>query len=137
MGKGEEAHTTQAPPPPVPEEEKVDVFAEASTFKDHRAESDAIKELTNMVFKLVVETQPVRQQMSRSIETLSKRISVMEASFQELKTELDKKTGHKLGEEFEALKNELASLSTAASQETQERHNRFQSLHTEITDMHK
>merc|ERR1712151_395785 len=56
-----------------------------------------IKELTNMVFKLVVETQPMRQQMSRAIESLGKRIEVMESNFADLKAELDKKTGHKLG----------------------------------------
>jgi len=135
--KGEEVHTTQAPPPPVPADEKVDVFAEASTFRDHRAESDAIKELTNMVFKLVVETQPMRQQMSRAIESLGKRIDVMEGNFAELKNELDKKTGHKLGAEFDAIKKELTSLSSVASKETEERHSRLESLHADIADVHK
>jgi hypothetical protein len=135
--QGEEVRTTQAPPPPVPADEKVDVLAEASTFKDHRAESDAIKDLTNMVFKLVVETQPMRQQMAKAIESLGKRIDIMETNFAELKSELDKKTGHKLGAEFDAIKKELTSLSAVASKETEERHSRLESLHADIADVHK
>lgn len=135
--QGEEAHSTPPPPAPVPQDEKVDVLAGSSSFKDHRAESDAIKELTNMVFKLVVETQPMRQQMARSIQTLSRRIDAMEASFGELKEELDKKTGHKLGAEFDAIKKELTSLSDVASRETEERHSRLESLHADIADVHR
>lgn len=135
--KGEEVHSTEPPPEPLAQDEKVDVFAGASTFKDHRAESDAIKELTNMVFKLVVETQPIRQQMTRAIETLGKRIDNMESNFADLKQELDKKTGHKLGAEFDAIKKELTSLSSVASKETEERHSKLESLHADIADVHK
>lgn len=135
--KGEEVKATQPPPPAVPEDEKVDVLAEASSFKDHRAESDAIKDLTNVVFKLVVETQPIRHQMERAIANLAKRIDIMETNFAELKAELDKKTGHHLGQEFEAIKQELTTLSTVATKETAERHSRLESLHHDIADVHK
>lgn len=135
--KGEEVKATQPPPSPVPDDEKVDVLAEASSFKDHRAESDAIKDLTNVVFKLVVETQPIRHQMERAIGSLAKRIDLMETNFAELKAELDKKTGHKLGEEFAAIKAELTTLSNVASKETEERHSRLESLHHDIADVHK
>lgn len=114
-----------------------DVLHESSRFKDHRAESDAIKDLTNTVFKLVVETQPMRMQMTRAIESLGKRIATMEQSFAELKAELDKKTGHNLGKEFEAIKSELVSLSSVASQSTQERHKKLETLHSDIAEVHK
>lgn len=132
--KGEEARATA---PPAAKGEAKDVVAEASNYKDHRAESDAIKDLTNMVFKLVVETQPIRHQMERAIASLAKRIDTMENNFQVLKTELDKKTGHKLGEEFEAIKKELTTLSNVASKETEERHSKLESLHNDIADVHK
>jgi len=135
--KGEEVKATEPPPSVVPEDEKVDVIAEASSFKDHRQESDAIKDLTNVVFKLVVETQPIRHQMERAIASLAKRIDIMEMNFNELKAELDKKTGHKLGAEFEAIKQELTTLSDVASKETQDRHSRLESLHHDIADVHK
>merc|ERR1712203_1068513 len=93
-------------------DEATDVLHESSSKKDHRAESDAIKELTNMVFKLVVETQPMRQQMARAIDSLGNRITVMEKNFAELQTEIDKKSGHNLGEEFKTIKEELSSLSS-------------------------
>uniref|UniRef100_A0A7S1M1F5 L-type lectin-like domain-containing protein n=1 Tax=Alexandrium catenella TaxID=2925 RepID=A0A7S1M1F5_ALECA len=114
-----------------------DVLRESSSFKEHRAESDAIKDLTNMVFKLVVETQPMRTQMLQAIETLGKRISTMEKNFAELKAEIDKKSGHKLSEEFSAIKRELSSLSSVAATATQERHKKLETLHSDIADVHK
>lgn len=135
--KGEETHASPPPLPSLSPDEKADILAEASSYKDHRAESDAIKDLTNMVFKLVVETQPMRTQMSKAIDTLGKRIAAMETSFAELKVELDKKTGHKLGEEFDAIKEELTSLSTAAVKESKERHHKLETLHADIADVHK
>merc|ERR1712217_741905 len=75
--------------------------------------------------------------MSRAIESLGKRIEVMESNFADLKAELDKKTGHKLGAEFDAIKKELTSLSSVASKETEERHSRLESLHADIADVHK
>jgi len=90
-----------------------------------------------MVFKLVVETQPMRQQLTSAIDSFGKRITAMEETFENLKKELDKKTGHKLGEEFDAIKKELTSLSDVASAETQERHKRLDVLHEDISDVHK
>jgi hypothetical protein len=135
--EGEEKHSTPPPKQAKPLEEREDVFAAASSFKDLRAESDAIKDLTNMVFKLVVETQPMRLQMFRAIESLGKRISVMEKSFGELKDELDKKTGHNLGAEFEAIKAELTAISKSATQETKTSHEKLSALHEEIAHVHK
>jgi hypothetical protein len=137
--KGEEAHELKpkAASGVLNLEEKEDILASSSSFKDHRAESDAIKDLTNMVFKLVVESQPQRQQMAATIESLSKRIGVMEKTFRDLKNELDKKTGHKLGEEFESIKKELTSLSSYTSQETRDRHKRLETLHSDIADVHR
>jgi len=118
-------------------EEKKDLIHDSSSFTDHRAESEAIKALTNMVFKLVVESQPMRAQMTRAIESLDRRVTVMEKTFENLKTELDKRTGHKLGAEFDAIKKELTSLSKVASTETQERHKKLESLHEDIAHVHK
>jgi len=126
-----------APEPPTVDKDKEDILHELSTFKDHRAESEAIKELTNMVFKLVVESQPMRAQMVKSIESLGKRVTLMEKTFASLKSELEKKTGVHLTSEFEAIKKELTSLSKVASSETQERHKKLESLHEDIAHVHK
>jgi len=136
--KGEDIPKVVAKAAPVKTaEEKEDIIHSASSFKDHRKESEAIKELTNMVFKLVVESQPMRTQMLRAIESLGKRVTVMEKSFEGLKLEIDKRTGHKLGEEFDAIKRELTSLSNVASTETQEQKARLDSLHEDIAHVHK
>jgi hypothetical protein len=134
--EGEKLPEKAAVAAPVKAEEKTDILGDSSSFRDHRAESDAIKVLTNMVFKLVVETQPMRAQLTNAIEALSKRITAMETTFENLKNEIDKKTGHHLGTEFEAIKKELASLSTVASKEAEERHNRLGNLHADIKDVH-
>jgi len=135
---GESLPTKPTEPEKKKEEgEKVDVLHESSSYQDHRAESDAIKDLTNLVFKLMVESQPVRMQMSRAIGSLGKRIEAMEKTFEQLKVELDKKTGKKLGEEFDNIKKELSSLSSVASKDTQERHKRIEILHKDIQDVHK
>jgi hypothetical protein len=131
---GEDVHELRAAPE---RGEKADVLAGSSSFKDPRAESDAIKDLTNMVFKLVVESQPQRQQMARAIDSLMERVRAMEANFQDLKAELDKKTGHKLGEEFEGIKKELFSLSKFTSKETDDKRKRLDVLHTDIATVHK
>jgi len=117
--------------------DKEDVFREASSFKDHRAESDTIKDLTNLVFKLAFETEPFRQQVANAMESLSKRITAMEATFENLKQEIDKKTGHHLGKEFDAIKHELTHLSTVATKGTKERHKSIDSVHEAISDAHK
>lgn len=118
-------------------EEKEDLLGKTSSHKDHRAESDAIKDLTNMVFKLVAETQPIRAQLNTAINSLGTRMTAMEKTFELLKQEIDKKTGHHLSAEFDAIKKELATLSTVATKETKERHQRLDTLHTHITDVHK
>jgi hypothetical protein len=127
----------QAKPPPAAQTEKSDLLAGASSFKDHRAESDSIKELTNMVFKLVVETQPLRTQLARAVDSLAHRVTAMEATFDVLKKEIDKKTGHNLGQEFDVIKKELTVLSSEASRHSKERHERLNSLHEDIVDVHK
>merc|ERR1719460_2744366 len=100
--KGEDLPAAQPAAEVKPAGEREDIIHESSAFKDHRTESDAIKDLTNMVFKLVVESQPIRSQMARTIESLSKRMTQMEQTFKQLKEELDKKSGHKLDAEFDA-----------------------------------
>jgi len=90
-----------------------------------------------MVFKLIVETQPQRVQLHNAISSLGKRITSMEETFEHLKQEIDKKTGHHLGKEFDAIKKELASLSTVAAKENKERHKRLEALHEDIADVHK
>lgn len=134
--KGEEKSMPVTAPPVAPEE-RADVLHESSSFKDHRQESDAIKELTNTVFKLVMETQPLRVQMTHAIDSLTKRVEAMENTFQSLKDEIDKKTGHHLSQEFDLIKKELSSLSTVASQEHKARKERLDVLHKDITHVHK
>lgn len=134
--KGED-YTRAAPTEKQKDEDKVDVLHEKSSFKDHRAESDAIKELTNMVFKLVVETQPMRAQLTTAIETITKRVTTLEKTFQTIQAELNKKTGHDLSAEFEDIKKELSTLSSVASTESQEKHKKLDALHQDISTVHK
>jgi len=118
-------------------EERSDVLHESSSFRDFRAESDAIKDLTNTVFKLVVETKPMQTQLANAIDSLSTRITRMEDDLAALKSAVDQKSGHKLDAEFAAIKGELSSLSGTTHRDTQERHQRLESLHKDIAEVHK
>eukprot|EP00439_Symbiodinium_sp_Y106_P048478 s377_g6.t1 len=123
-GQGEDSMAT-IPDVKAPSGDKEDVLGAHSSFRDHRAESEAIKELTNMVFKLVIESKPQREQMKAAIQALSKR------------AEIDKKTGHNLGEEFEAIKKELADIHAAAHRDTDARGKKLADLHSDIENVHK
>lgn len=119
----------------VPEEEKEDVLGSHSSFKDHRDESEAIKELSNMVFKLVVETRPTREQMKASIDSLAKRVESVERTFQMLQAEIEKKSGHKLNEEFAAIKKDLVELHSEAHKSHAERGQKLDILHSSIAEV--
>ena len=112
------------------------------------------------VFKLVIESKPQREQMKAAIQALSKRVAAVEAqlvlnrlikrkprhqnclqltprSFQHVKKEIDKKTGHNLGEEFESIKKELADIHAAAHRDTDARGKKLADLHSDIENVHK
>lgn len=135
-GQGEDSMAT-IPDVKAPSGDKEDVLGAHSSFRDHRAESEAIKELTNMVFKLVIESKPQREQMKAAIQALSKRVAAVESSFQSVKAEIDKKTGHNLGEEFDAIKKELADIHAAAHRDTDARGKKLADLHSDIENVHK
>ena len=104
--------------------------------------------------------------MKAAIQALSKRVAAVEArlglynqrcrccptlspspppappattprSFQSVKAEIDKKTGHNLGEEFEAIKKELADIHAAAHRDTDARGKKLADLHIDIENVHK
>merc|ERR1719261_1546225 len=130
--KGEEEPKPTEKPKAIPAEEKQDVLHEKSKYKDHRDESEAIKDLTNSVFKLVVESEPLRQQMNHAINSLSNRVEVMERAFNLLKSEINVRSGHNLDKEFEQMKAELTSLSQYASTEHENRHKKLEQVHKDL-----
>jgi ribosomal protein L29 len=135
--KGENVPTVAPTEKPAAPAEKEDILHETAAFRDHRGESDAIKALTDMVFKLVVESQPLQTQMTTAVKALEKRLSVMEKSFEALKAELNKNSGKNLDAEFDAMKKELLTLSQYASTETKARNAKLESLHKDMAHVHK
>jgi len=136
-GPGEEVVAQAEPAKVLTDAEKEEILSAHSSFKDHRDESEAIKELTNMVFKLIVETKPMQSQMAQALDTLSSRITKVEHSFGMLRAEIDKKTGHKLVAEFEAIKKDLADIQGFASKDTTDRGKKLESLHADIEHVHR
>lgn len=97
-------------------EEYGDFLYEHGHQKDERNEKEALHQLTTLVMKLIAETEPLRGETEKTLRILSNRITSLEKLFADLKRELNDKTGHDLDKEFDAIKNELISLSqTAAS----------------------
>jgi len=134
-GEGEPSVEEPEKPKTIPEGEKEDVLGSHSSFKAHRDESEAIKELSNMVFKLVVETRPTRERMKASIDSLSKRVESVETTFQMLQAEIEKKSGHKLNEEFAAIKKDLVQLHSEAHKSHTERGQKLEILHSSIAEV--
>merc|ERR1711920_361369 len=61
----------------------------------------------------------------------------MENDFKQLQDELDRKTGHKLNDEFATIKDELSSLSTITSKNSHDRQKRLDKVHGDIADVHR
>lgn len=116
--------------------DKEDFLYEHSKEKDHKEESEAIHQLTNLVFKLVAETGPVRQQMEQTIGTLQTRIESIEKTMIDLKREINARTGHDLDKEFESIKSELMNLSKTASDETEKRKDKMARLNADLEQLH-
>ncbi|CAD7967535.1 unnamed protein product [Amoebophrya sp. A120] len=112
-----------------------DFLYEHGALKEHREESAAIHQLTNMVMKLIAETEPVRREMERTVLSLSQRVISLEKIFGELKQEINQKTGHDLDKEFDDIKAELVQLSQTANSETERRKEKMQALHDDLEQM--
>ena len=82
--------------------------------------------------KLIAETEPIRQEMEKTIASLSQRITSLERIFVDLKQEINDKTGHDLDKEFEDIKKELLSLTEVATTETERRKQKMQDLHQDL-----
>merc|ERR1719316_531156 len=79
-----------------------------------------------------MESEPLRQQMSRAIQTLNQRVTVMEQAFNALKEEIGTRSGVSLDDEFNQMKKELSTLSKYASTEHETRHKKLETLHKEL-----
>jgi hypothetical protein len=131
---GEEEHEVRAR---AAKGEKEDVLAGSSSFRDHRAESDAIKDLTNMVFKVVAESEPQRKAMAAGIASVTRRIDAMETTFRELRKAIESKSGDNMASHFDAIKMELSSLSSTATDHTLDRRKKMEALHSDIAHVHR
>jgi len=112
-----------------------DFIHQHSLHAEHNEESHAIQELTHMVFKLVSETEPLRNQLKQAVETLGTRISKLEEHFEAVKSEISNRSGHQLDAEFNAMKRELNSLSRYATTEHTARQRKMESLEQDLSQV--
>lgn len=101
----------------VVEKGKQDVVHTHSKHAGERKEAELLRELAAQLFKLIMESEPQRLQLRRLILNIQRRLDSMEATVEELKTEINASTGHDLDKEFDNLRRELMSLSTFAKSE--------------------
>jgi hypothetical protein len=97
-----------------------------------RAEGNAIKKFSQMLFKFISETEPQKKAMMSAISTLSAKLVVMERSVKKLKEEIVALSGHDMDADYEAMKRELAALSSKAVSDAAVKSKQFQSLKSEI-----
>lgn len=110
-----------------------DFLYEHGHHKEKVEESHAIHRLTNMVMKLISETEPMRAETERTLKTLITRVTSLEKIFVELKQEINSKTGHDLDAEFNAIKNEILNLSQTATAESETRKAKLNELKEAVT----
>jgi hypothetical protein len=110
-----------------------DFIHKYSTKAQERAESKTIVELTHVVNKLVSETEPLRHQMQHAIVTLTTKVKTLEDSVAKLKETVQSTSGHNLDSEFEQMKKELYTLSTYASNQHAEQHDKLKAVHADLT----
>jgi len=70
--------------------------------------------------------------MKREVDSLVRRLAMLERSFQSLKTEIDSRSGKMMDKEFEKMKSELVSLSKYAKTEQTSRARKLDKLSKEI-----
>lgn len=97
-----------------------------------RAEGNAIKKFSQMLFKFISETEPQKKAMMSAISTLSAKLVVMERSVKKLKEEIVALSGHDMDADYEAMKRELSALSSKAVSDAAVKSKQFQSLKSEI-----
>jgi len=136
-GKGEEDVQVPANDAAPTGEQKAEMLMEHSSFKEHRQQSSAIKGLTSMIFKLMLEEKPVRESMTKNLAALNARVTAAEHSFEMLKSEMNKQTGHKLSEEFETLKKDLIDIHSVAAKHNTDRGKELERLHVDIQHVNK
>jgi len=108
------------------------VMEKTSSHADHRTESAVIKNLTAMVFKLIVESVPARRAIGQAIGSLDRRITDMEEALSALDTELDKKSPEKVRALYGQLNSDLTSISRETQQNTAQSVGKLDNIFTSI-----
>jgi len=130
-GPGEESPDKIPEPLAVPQEDNV--LQEHSSFKDFRDEGETIKHLSNLVFRLVSESKPQREQLMTAMDSLSTRMASVETTFESLKKQLESASGETgIAEEFETIKNELAVIHKDYHADTAANGQKLDSVHSHI-----
>lgn len=128
----------RAKPPPAPKkdpEDMEDILRESSERKDFRKEGEAIEALINIAFKLIMETAPQQNRINAAIETMKKKLEVMEQAFQQLQEEVDIKAGHHIIDDFKKIKDEISHLSVAATDGHKQHQETLDLLHQDISSV--
>ena len=97
-----------------------------------RAEGQAIKTLSRMIFKLISETEPLKKSLTAAVGTLSRRLMAMERAVKKLKEEIVTLSGHDMDSEYAKMKEELSQLSSQAMSDVETKKREFETLKTEI-----
>ena len=130
--KGEEQVASTPVSEKSEESKHSDFLHDHSELGVERAEGNAIKKFSQMLFKFISETEPQKKAMMSAISTLSAKLIVMERSVKKLKEEIVALSGHDMDADYERMKRELAALSSKAVSDAALKTKHFQSLKSEI-----
>uniref|UniRef100_A0A7S0ZTH9 Uncharacterized protein n=1 Tax=Noctiluca scintillans TaxID=2966 RepID=A0A7S0ZTH9_NOCSC len=91
--------------------------------------NEAIKDLTSIVFKLIVESVPARKIILKSLNSMERRVTAMEEALSALNSELDGKSGHDAGESYRTLQNELLGIVSGRDDAMQRHSQQLDTIH--------
>ena len=129
---GEETVKVESPKKPAVTEKHWEFLHDKSEEGVERAEGQAIKKFSAILFKFISETEPQKKAMMTAISSLSSKLVSMERSVKKLKEEIVALSGHDMDADYAKMKAELAALSSEAISNVADKKKQFESLKSEI-----
>eukprot|EP00922_Rhytidocystis_sp_ex-Travisia-forbesii_P044702 GHVS01066627.1.p1 GENE.GHVS01066627.1~~GHVS01066627.1.p1 ORF type:complete len:592 (+),score=105.61 GHVS01066627.1:259-2034(+) len=105
-----------------------DILRDHSHHKDQHEQTEALKQLTRMLYKHMSEQAPREQSMTRTLNSLMGLIQKVSADVREMKKEMQMVTGLNHTDVMHSMKSELSGLKNLFHRHSQHHANSLQSL---------
>eukprot|EP00922_Rhytidocystis_sp_ex-Travisia-forbesii_P044700 GHVS01066625.1.p1 GENE.GHVS01066625.1~~GHVS01066625.1.p1 ORF type:complete len:579 (+),score=78.97 GHVS01066625.1:271-2007(+) len=105
-----------------------DILRDHSHHKDQHEQTEALKQLTRMLYKHMSEQSPREQSMTRTMNSLMSLVQKLSTDVREMKKEMQMATGLNHTDVMHSMKSELSGLKNLFHRHSQHHANSLQSL---------